>query len=244
MTTTSSLPPLPDLPIFATAYLDHRRVPEPTLPSRNDPTGKNTTNNQNKKNTTGKTRPLAASRHPAAFYSQYKCPICGVTIAEEDGADFVGHAPCLHRGPCARSGCVRAYYGTSRKWGAKGDTASIKPLYCQAAGCGRRIEGWCLARAVMSQTGRAVVPLSVRDPKVEREWERANAKLREGKAREGGMGAHGEDKNRRKKKDGRGEFELGSISGSKVLDAGLVVVMCCGAVCCFPCGGVASALMA
>lgn len=72
----------------------------------------------------------------------------------------------------------------------------------------------------------------------------ANAKLRETKAREGGTGAHGEDKNRRKKKDGKEGFELGSISGSKVLDAGLVVVMCCSAVCCFPCGGVAAALMA
>lgn len=160
---SAPLPDLPRPPIFPTVYLDDRRVPEPTLP-------KHPTENP----PTKETHPLAASPQPAEFYSQYKCPVCHATIAEAHGADFVGHTPCLHRGPCPRWGCVRAYYGTSRKWNTSYEGS--KPLYCQAAGCGRRIEGWWYAKAVFSPERNGVIPLAVQDPALERVWEKARKK--------------------------------------------------------------------
>ncbi|KAH6857028.1 hypothetical protein B0I37DRAFT_403461 [Chaetomium sp. MPI-CAGE-AT-0009] len=162
MPSTTPLPAVPHPPVFQTAFLDDRRVPEtvPKHPTDNNPREK--------------TRPLAASPHPAEFYSQYRCPVCRTTIAEKHGADFIGHTPCLHRGTCPRSSCIRAYYGTGGKWASPYEGTT--PLFCQAAGCGRRIDGWCFARAVVTPSGGAVLPMSVEDPALRKAWEKERAK--------------------------------------------------------------------
>jgi hypothetical protein len=106
---------------------------------------------------------LAASAQPAKFYSQYECAICHARIADQHGADFVGHHPCRHRATCPRSSCVRAYYGTSRKWASP--YTGKRPLYCQAAGCGRRIEEWCAYQAKLAPSNKAVFAIGVVDPR-------------------------------------------------------------------------------
>jgi hypothetical protein len=193
-------------------YLDDRRVPEPTLP-------KHLTENPPPK----KTRPLAASPQPAEFYSQYQCPVCHATIAEAHGADFIGHTPCLHRGPCPRWSCVRTYYGTSRKWNIsyKGN----QPLYCQAAGCGRKIEGWWYVKAVISPERRGVIPLAVQDPALEKAWEKVMKKEKAKREKEERM-----EEKIKKLKDKK---ERGPLVQDR-LQLFVCIATGCGMICCAP----------
>ncbi|KAK3290538.1 uncharacterized protein B0H64DRAFT_452691 [Chaetomium fimeti] len=198
---STPLPAVPHPPVFHTAFLDDRRRPEPTL-------SKAQTEDAPKK-----TRPLAASPMPAEFYSQYQCPVCHKAIAEKHGADFIGHTPCLHRGPCPRSSCIRAYYGTGGKWATPYE--GTKPLFCQAAGCGRRIDGWCFAKAVMTPSGGAVLPMSVVDPALQKAFEKAKAKRDKEEKREK---RENEKTEKRKRAEGEGCCGLPDVSPSRVLD--------------------------
>ncbi len=142
-------------PVFAPVYFDHRREPEPTGPL--DPS---TAPAQQKK-----TGPLAAAPTPAKFYSQYSCPICNDPISHQHNADYIGNFPCLHRGPCVKPDCIRAFYGVEDKWASP--YRGRKHLFCQAPGCGTEIEGWTYVQAVqtpMMQELGVVMPRVVRGP--------------------------------------------------------------------------------
>ncbi|KAL1839899.1 hypothetical protein VTJ49DRAFT_1034 [Mycothermus thermophilus] len=180
-------PSYPSLLLFPTAYLDHRRQPEPVITSPDPSVSTTNPSKPNPKPTP--THPLAANPHPPAFYSQYTCPICTTPIATAHEANFVGHTPCLHRGTCPKPKCIKAYYGRSsrgRPWGSS--YAGGQTLYCQAAGCGERIEGWTLVKAVLAPSGRAVLPVVVKDPGFEkRMWEgRWREVEEEGREEQGG----------------------------------------------------------
>jgi hypothetical protein len=209
---TTPLPPLPEPPVFATAYLDHRRVPEVPLPRTLLDTPPK------------KAHPLAASAQPAEFYTQYKCPICRTTIAEKHGADFIGHYPCRHRGPCPKSRCIRAYYGTSKKWATP--YSGTKPLYCQAAGCGRKIEGWCYVKAIITPQGKGVLPISVRDPALDKAWDKARAKRAEEERQAK------KEEERKKRRDLASDME--DIFSWRALGTCILGVLCCWTICCGP----------
>ncbi|KAH6631381.1 hypothetical protein F5144DRAFT_647965 [Chaetomium tenue] len=142
-----------------------------------------------------------------------------------DGADFIGHAPCLHRGTCPRASCIRAYYGSSRQWALPYDGG--KPLFCQAAGCGRRIEAWCFVKAVASPRMGRVVALPQGDPVVEkaerkarmREWDRE----REREVRE--------ERRERKEREKREKENRQPLCGER-MDCFLGTALLCGTVCC------------
>ncbi|EAQ88470.1 predicted protein [Chaetomium globosum CBS 148.51] len=212
---SSASPPFDFPRLFPTGHTDEREPNPPNPPTDHRPPKK--------------TRPLAASPQPADFYWQYKCAICHAPIAQADGADFIGHAPCLHRGTCPRSSCIRAYYGGSRQWALPYErgSSSSKPLFCQAAGCGGRIEAWCYVKAVASPRRGRVVALPQGDPKVEkaerkarmREWEREREVKERGERRERKEKEKREKENRRPLIEDRVDFFLGTA-------------LLCGAVCC------------
>jgi hypothetical protein len=87
-----------------------------------------------------------------------------------------------------------------------------KPLFCQAAGCGKRIEGWCYVETVLGRAGQAIIPISKEDPAVEK----AKRKAEEAKRKR-------EEKERAKQR----EVRLGSLSGNQCLDCSIFMVLCC-----------------
>ncbi|KAL2120168.1 hypothetical protein VTJ04DRAFT_4194 [Mycothermus thermophilus] len=222
------LPSYPPVLLFPPAYLDHRRQPEPVI-SELGPSAPSYAPPAKVK----ESRPLAASPTPARFYSQYKCPICNCTIAEAHGADYVGHTPCLHRGPCPNPKCIKAYYGRSsggRPWAIPYEGS--QPLYCQAAGCGRRIDGWTLVKAVMAPSRTAVMPVVVTDPELEKKMELARKRRYEVAMTEEQRRQREE---RRKKESEWGKFKRGCKKASRGTLQGCILTSCC--FCMILCGG-------
>lgn len=216
---SSPLPALIDRLTFPASYTnddDERCVPESTVPEP-------LTDNPPPK----KSSPLA-SRKPAKFYSQYKCPICHAIIAKAGDADFIGHAPCLHRGTCTRSSCILAYYGTSRKWGgALSKPKKSKQLFCQADGCGKEIEEWCHVKAVTSRQAGRVMALPQKDPAVEKAEKKARAKTLE---KEMAMRRKEERMERKKKEKLEKENRRPLIEDR--FDCFLATAIVCGTLCC------------
>ncbi|KAK4149913.1 hypothetical protein C8A00DRAFT_46580 [Chaetomidium leptoderma] len=210
---------------FEYTFLDERRVPETPPPPQNPLASP-----------PKKTRPLAASAQPAEFYSQYQCPICGTRIADEHGANFIGHGSCLHRGTCTKPECIHAYYGTDKKWASP--YKGCKTLYCQAAGCGKQIEEWCFVEAKMWKSGKIVFANHKIDPEVERAYYSARNELferkDEEKAQEGKpeMKKESKEKKRKERKEKKSKdetwCEADSLTGSRFWDNCLMI-------CCFPC---------
>ncbi len=146
-------------PKFAPVYLDHRREPSTPLPQQETPS------TPPAQQEGAVARPLATATPPAKFHSQYHCPICADAISHQHNADYLGNLPCLHRGPCTKPACVKAYYGHDSKWASP--YHGRRHLFCQAAGCGAAVEGWTYVQAVQTPVMRRlgfVMPRVVRDP--------------------------------------------------------------------------------
>ncbi|KAK0736237.1 hypothetical protein B0T21DRAFT_311455, partial [Apiosordaria backusii] len=100
-------------------------------------------------------------------YPQHLCPICSTPIGHGENQDFTGNLPCKHRGPCRSKKCIQAYYGSSDLWALP--YTGTEPIYCQAPGCGARIEGWCEVKCIRSKgskLGGVYFNIAYRDPKV------------------------------------------------------------------------------
>ncbi|KAK4142573.1 uncharacterized protein C8A04DRAFT_13132 [Dichotomopilus funicola] len=152
------------------------------------PTYTTTTTSDSNDKSSGLNRPLASTpRHPEAYYSQHQCPICDRFIAIDEGADYIGHLKCLHRGTCPRPECMLAYYGRTDKWvGLETDTPTPPTtykqeakLFCQAPGCKEEIESWCLVKARRDIMGGSVIAVSTHEPGVDEAWEEAVARVKE-----------------------------------------------------------------
>jgi hypothetical protein len=126
-----------------------------------------------------KTNPLAASPQPYEFYPQDKCPVCKKDIAIEPGLDFIGHT-CKHRGTCVDKRCIREYYGSARKKHFCVPYQGEIPLYCQAPGCGEKIEAWCYVKTRLAFSGstnhKYVRPEPIWNPKADKAIAKAKAK--------------------------------------------------------------------
>lgn len=134
-----------------------------------------------------KTNPLAASPQPYEFYPQDKCPVCKKDIASEPGLDFIGHT-CEHRGTCVDKRCIREYYGSASKTDFCARYQGEMPLYCQAPGCGKKIEAWCYVKTRLAFSGgtnhKYVRSVPVPNPKVDREIAKAKARWAKEKRKE------------------------------------------------------------
>jgi hypothetical protein len=134
-----------------------------------------------------RTNPLAASPQPYELYPQDKCPVCEKDIATEPGLDFIGHT-CEHRGTCVNKRCIREYYGSASKKNFCALYQGKIPLYCQAPGCGKKIEAWCYVKTRLAFSGstnhKYVRPVPVSNPKVDKAIARAKAKWDKEKRKE------------------------------------------------------------
>ncbi|AEO58246.1 hypothetical protein MYCTH_2305443 [Thermothelomyces thermophilus ATCC 42464] len=91
-------------------------------------------------------------------------------------------------------------------------------------------------------------PLVASSPKADRAQERARMaeEREERKKREKEEKKREKERareERRRETKGKRGIELGSLSGSKVLDAGIFASLCCCLICCFPCGGGLAAVL-
>ncbi|KAL2018368.1 hypothetical protein VTK56DRAFT_903 [Thermocarpiscus australiensis] len=197
--------PWPTTPDFPPTYLTKSGEPEayqfPPAPKQSEPSSSKPTK---------QTRPLAGSPHPAKYYSQIQCPICGTHIADGHDRHFIGHGPCLHRGPCPDPKCIKAYYGVSRQWA--NPYRGKKPLYCQAPGCGRRIEQWYFVRARLTGDGRTVWCSGQVDPALYKAWREEQDRWCAERRREREREREEEEKERKRREK---ETELGLQLGKK-----------------------------
>ncbi|KAG7288251.1 hypothetical protein NEMBOFW57_007782 [Staphylotrichum longicolle] len=183
--------------LFEPVYLDHnRRRPEP-------PSSPNPDNNTPKKRDP-REPPLATSPVPVKIYSQYRCPICDATIAEEPDADYIGNLPCAHRATCTRPACIHTYYGTEKMW-AIPYTNQMVPLHCQAPGCKEPIQG-------------SVFGVPKDDPEMERRREEIRMKEERRKQREDKEERKKEKKEKKKKEKERQKGDWGDTLGSRFWD--------------------------
>ncbi|KAK3903384.1 hypothetical protein C8A05DRAFT_32883 [Staphylotrichum tortipilum] len=151
----------PPLPGFEPRY--PRDPPSPGLPAAcHIPTG----------SAPKETYPLAAEPQQRRWFSKSKCPICDKPLLDKDSADFIGNLPCVHRGPCTNPECIQAYYGTTAQPAVR--YHDNPQLYCQKWGCGKRLQGWCLVKAVADHTGREEVIIA--EPQKDLEAKQARTK--------------------------------------------------------------------
>jgi hypothetical protein len=209
----ATAPPQPPVtPCFPAAQLGKWRVPEKPLPQDALAKPRN------------ETCPLAASPQPAKFYTQYECAICGTRIGDKHDANFVGHHPCVHRSTCQKPSCIYAYYGTAHGWASPYDDA--RPLYCQAAGCGRRIKAWYSYRAVLGEgeNSDVVWARGIEDPVKVREYEQAVKKRREEEKKEYAMAG----KQKQEKKKDKKHKVHSDVSCMEISAFFCYIFCCCG----------------
>jgi hypothetical protein len=134
-----------------------------------------------------RTNPLAASPQPYDFYPQDKCPVCEKDIATAPGLDFIGHT-CEHRGTCINKRCIREYYGSVSKKNFCARYQGKIPLYCQAPGCGKKIEAWCYVKTRLAFSGgtnhKYVRPVPVSNPQVDKAIAKAKSRWAKDKRKE------------------------------------------------------------
>jgi hypothetical protein len=125
----------------------------------------------------------------------------------------------MHRSTCQKPSCIRAYYGTCHGWASPYNDA--RPLYCQAAGCGRQIKAWCSYRAVLGEgeNNDVVWAIGIEDPVKMRE-------RREEEKKEYAMA--GKQKKKKKKKKDKKPKVHSDVSWMEILAFSCYIFCCCG----------------